>query len=196
MAGLTPKQATFVQEYLVDLNGTQAAIRAGYSEHTANEQAARLLAKASVKEAVQVAMNERAERTGITADKVLTEFAKIGFTDLTSVISWGSKEVAFGYDDEGRKLAPQDIGDAVLVQREMAPFVEAIDSEMLTEMAKAAVAEVSLTKDGLRVKMHDKVGALTQMGRHLGMFKDKTELSGGVSVEAITVRIVDPKNGP
>lgn len=68
---LTPKQQIFVKEYLVDLNGTQAAIRAGYSERTANEQAARLLAKVSVQQAVQEAMQERSEITGITSNYVL-----------------------------------------------------------------------------------------------------------------------------
>jgi phage terminase small subunit len=61
----------FVKEYLIDLNATQAAIRAGYSEKTANEQGARLLANVSVSEAIQHGMNERSKRTEITADYVL-----------------------------------------------------------------------------------------------------------------------------
>lgn len=71
MADLSSKQMTFVREYLVDLNATQAATRAGYSPRTANEQGARLLAKASVAEAVQAGMDARAARTEITADYVL-----------------------------------------------------------------------------------------------------------------------------
>ena len=68
---LTPKQEAFVREYLIDLNGTQAAIRAGYSAKTANEQASMLLAKLNIQQAVQEAMAARAERTNITADYVL-----------------------------------------------------------------------------------------------------------------------------
>jgi phage terminase small subunit len=68
---MTPKQQRFVEEYLIDLNGTQAAIRAGYSARTANEQAARLLANASVADAVREAQAKRSERTEITADYVL-----------------------------------------------------------------------------------------------------------------------------
>ena len=68
---MTPKQRRFVDEYLIDLNGTQAAIRAGYSARTANEQAARLLANASVSAAVAEAQANRSLRTGITADYVL-----------------------------------------------------------------------------------------------------------------------------
>ena len=68
---LTLKQETFVAEYLVDLNATQAAARAGYSEKTANEQGARLLANVSVQKLIQERMNKRSERTEITADYVL-----------------------------------------------------------------------------------------------------------------------------
>ena len=69
---LTPKQQAFIKEYLVDLNATQAAIRAGYSEKTARQIAAEYLAKPNIKAAVQEAMDERAQRTEITADYVLT----------------------------------------------------------------------------------------------------------------------------
>ncbi|KAF0844337.1 phage terminase small subunit [Methylovorus glucosotrophus] len=68
---LTPKQAMFVQEYLIDLNATQAAIRAGYSEKTANEQGARLLANVSVRSKVDELMKDREKRTEITQDYVI-----------------------------------------------------------------------------------------------------------------------------
>ena len=71
MAKLTAKQQRFVEEYLIDLNATQAAIRAGYSPKTANEQGARLLANASVQEAIAKAMAERSRRTGISQDRVI-----------------------------------------------------------------------------------------------------------------------------
>lgn len=70
---MTPKQAAFVSEYLIDLNGTQAAIRAGYSEATANEQASRLLANVSIAAAVAEAQAKRAEECGIDAAWVLKE---------------------------------------------------------------------------------------------------------------------------
>ncbi|OZB07103.1 MAG: hypothetical protein B7X61_15770 [Gallionellales bacterium 39-52-133] len=68
---LTIKQETFVAEYLVDLNATQAAIRAGYSAKTANEQGSRLLANVSVQKLIQERMSQRAERLEITSDYVL-----------------------------------------------------------------------------------------------------------------------------
>lgn len=73
---LTPKQQLFVDEYLTDLNATQAAIRAGYSKKTANEQGARLLANVKVWAAIQERMNERSERTQIDSDFVIQGIVK------------------------------------------------------------------------------------------------------------------------
>jgi len=72
-AGLTAKRERFVREYLVDLNATQAAIRAGYSPKTANEQGARLLANVSIRDAITRGQQDRAERLQVTADKVLRD---------------------------------------------------------------------------------------------------------------------------
>lgn len=74
---MTPKQQTFVNEYLVDLNATKAAIRAGYSEKTANEQGARLLANVSVSTAIQQAQEERAEKLGRSAEDVLRDIQSL-----------------------------------------------------------------------------------------------------------------------
>lgn len=86
MAKLTAKQQRFVEEYLIDLNATQAAIRAGYSPKTANEQGARLLANASVQEAIAKAMAERSRRTGISQDRVIQELARIAFVNPKNII--------------------------------------------------------------------------------------------------------------
>ncbi len=76
MSDFTPKQARFVEEYLIDLNATQAAIRAGYSAKTANEQGAQLLAKLSIREAVVEAQAIRSRRTEITQDEVIQGLKK------------------------------------------------------------------------------------------------------------------------
>lgn len=81
MAKLNDRQKRFADEYLIDLNATQAAIRAGYSKKTANEQAARLLANVSLQEYVQFRAKQREKRTEITQDRVLAELAKVGFKD-------------------------------------------------------------------------------------------------------------------
>lgn len=69
---LTPKQQRFCEEYLIDLNATQAAIRAGYSEKTAQEQASRLLSNVMVQAAIDAGKKQRSANTGITAERVLT----------------------------------------------------------------------------------------------------------------------------
>lgn len=145
---LTPKQARFVDEYLIDLNATQAAIRAGYSAHTANEQGSRLLANVSIQAALAERRVKLSVSTGITPERVLEELGRIGFSDMRKFAKWGST-------------------------------VALVDSATLSEDDARCVAEVSerMTKFGpsLSFKLHDKVGALTQIGRHFGMFTDKIE---------------------
>lgn len=75
---LTPKQERFVEEYLVDLNGSAAARRAGYSEKTSGPIAQQLLAKTSIQEAIAARRAERSERTGITADEVVMMIRQVG----------------------------------------------------------------------------------------------------------------------
>jgi phage terminase small subunit len=83
---LTPKQQRFVEEYLIDLNGTQAAIRAGYSKATAQEQSSRLLSNVKVQDAVVKLRQEQQERTGISADRVVQEAWKIVTADPRDLI--------------------------------------------------------------------------------------------------------------
>lgn len=82
---LTDRQARFCEEYLIDLNATQAAIRAGYSEKTANEQGARLLANVSVQEKIAELKAERAKRTEMTQDSVIQELAAVAHAEVKGV---------------------------------------------------------------------------------------------------------------
>lgn len=83
---LSLKQQRFVDEYMVDLNATQAAIRAGYSANSAAEQAYDLLRKPQISAAISVARKAQQERTGITADRVLTEIALVAFADTRELV--------------------------------------------------------------------------------------------------------------
>ena len=152
---LTPKQTRFVEEYLVDLNATQAAIRSGYSAKNADKIGPELLGKTRVSQAVAKAIQTRSERTKITTDRVLKEFSRIGFSDMRDFMSWGS---------DGVKV--KDSGD-------------------LTEDQARAVAEVSETKGdkggAIKLRLHDKQAALVNCARHLGMFKDKLDVGGNVT---------------
>ncbi|KAA8689576.1 Terminase small subunit [Pseudomonas caricapapayae] len=163
---LTAKQQRFVDEYLIDLNATQAATRAGYSKKTANEQGSRLLANVSVSAAIRQGMNARSGRVEITQDMVLKELAKIGFSDIRKVVRWGETQVRMvdGEDD-----GPED----------MVPYhgLALIDSTEIDDNTAGAIAEVSQGRDGLKVKLHDKKGALVDIGRHLGMFSAPGHLS-------------------
>lgn len=81
MAGLTAKQQRFVEEYLVDLNATQAAIRAGYKAKTAAVIGSENLKKPYVKAEIQKRQQEKSNKTGITQERVLNELAKVAFAD-------------------------------------------------------------------------------------------------------------------
>lgn len=168
---LTPKQAKFVEEYLIDLNATQAAIRAGYSEKTAYSVGNENLSKPEIATALAEAMAERSKRTEITADMVLRELAKIGFADIRKAVVWRANVTGMVQDDDGT--------ERLAVTNE----VQVIDSDRLDDETAAAVAEISQTaQGGLKIKFHDKKAALDSIGRHLGMFKDKVEHSGGVTL--------------
>ena len=96
MTDLTPKQQRFVEEYLVDLNATQAAIRAGYSVKTAKEQGSQNLTKLHIREAVEVAKAKRTERTEITQDMVIEGLHKEATRDDASA-SHGARVAAWGH---------------------------------------------------------------------------------------------------
>lgn len=146
-SGLTPKQQRFVDEYLVDLNATQAAIRAGYSAKTAHSVGAENLTKPEIASAIQRAKDARSKRTQITSDRVLEELGRIGFSDMRAFVEWGPSRVTL------------------------------LDSDGLSAEESPAVAEVSQTTTqhggSIRFKLHDKVNALTQIAKHLGMFGEK-----------------------
>ena len=168
--GLTVRQAAFVREFLIDLNGKQAAIRAGYSPNGAGVQACRLFADANVAKAIAKAQTERAARTEITADRVLRELAKIGFANM------------------GDYMRSSPSGDPYL------------DFSALTDDQTAALQEVTVddyvegrgddarTVKRVKFKLYDKRAALVEIGRHLGMFVERHEVTGkdGGPIQVLT----------
>lgn len=137
---LTAKQARFVEEYLIDLSATQAAVRAGYSARTAASIGNENLRKPEISVAIAEAQKARSVRTGITADRVLQELSRVAFSDIREVLSWGPDWV---------KIKP---------------------SEGLSEDAAAAILRVTQTRHGtIRVKLHSKLTALEILARHLGL---------------------------
>lgn len=161
MANLTPKQQRFVEEYLIDLNATQAAIRAGYSERTANEQGSRLLANVSVSEAIAEAQAKREERTQIDADYVLKRLVEIDQMDVLDIM------------DDQMKIRPVNEWPKVWRQ-----YVTNLENLELSD------GEGCFKK----IKWPDKVKNLELIGKHVsvGAFKDKVEHSGKLEIQSIS----------
>lgn len=148
---LNEKQKRFVEEYLIDMNGARAARAAGYSESAARETASRLLKTPEVAEAVRKARASLSERTEITQDWVLQRWAAIADVDKRAF-----------FDDAGR-LRPVSEWT-----REMALAVDGLD---VTETEGEIAVKVS------KLKLSSSKAALDSIARHLGMFKDKVEVS-------------------
>lgn len=156
---LTEKQKRFVQEYLVDLNATAAARRAGYSEKTADRIGPELLGKTCVSDAIKKAMEKRSARTEITQDRVLEELAAVAFsrgTDYANVIA-----------------------GCVVVN----------DTAQLTDAQKAAIISIKQTKEGVEIKLADKHRALELLAKHLGLLSEKGGYEDEVEDDPLTKSI-------
>jgi phage terminase small subunit len=176
---LDAKERRFVSEYLIDLDPCRAALAAGYSASMAKSKAYQWVSNSKTKPlvfaAIQNAMKARAERTEITADRVLKELGRIGFSDIRKAVKWHSALVTEEDNPDG--------GDIAVVKRIVTNQVEIIASEDIDGETAAAISEISQnTSGGLKIKFHDKRAALVDIGKHLGMFVEKHEHTGNVSL--------------
>lgn len=161
---MTAKQKRFCDEYLVDLNATQAAIRAGYSKRTANEQGARLLANVSVQEYIESRKRDREKRIEVTQDRVIEELSYIAFAKASDYARVVEKDAMV--EVEGTMIpALDDEGNPVKYRT-----VEPILTDKLTEEQKRAIAVIKKGRDGFEIKPYDKIKALELLGKHLGMW--------------------------
>lgn len=170
MAKLTAKQQRFCDEYLIDLNATQAAIRAGYSKKTANEQGARLLVNVSIQKKISELQKEREKRTEITQDSVLHELALIAFAKASDYARVVEKDAMVEVDENMVPVLDVD-GNQVKYRT-----VEPILTDELTEDQKKAIAVIKKGRDGFEIKPYSKIQALELLGKHLGMFTEKVEV--------------------
>lgn len=150
MAKLTEKQQRFVDEYLIDLNATQAAIRAGYSAKTADVQGSRMLGNVKVQQAISEVMAERSKRTGINQDRVVLELAKIALVKITDVV-----------DSKGRIKDTATEDDLACIES-----IKYKESE--SDTGSSVEREV---------KIASKLKALELLGKHLGMWNDKLDVN-------------------
>ena len=168
---MTEKQKRFCDEYLIDLNATQAAIRAGYKKQYANKFVYKILNNPNVKEYLEKRMKDREERTEITQDDVVREIAAIAFSNPSDFFKVIDRPITAGgipvRDEDGNIKTYKD--------------VEFINTDNLSEANKKAIAGIKQGSNGLEVKLNDKLKALELLGRHLGMFKDKVEIKGDIN---------------
>ncbi len=159
--GLTPKQEAFVNEYLIDLNATQSAIRAGYSEKTADQQACRMLTNVKVAEAITKAQAARSAKTGIDAAWVLTRLTQEATADLADIIG-----------DSG-ELRP--ISEWPLIWRQ--GLVTGVD-------VQENVVEGVKTGQTIKVKLSDRIKRIELIGKHVDVqaFRDQILQTGAITL--------------
>lgn len=149
---LTDKQKRFVEEYLVDLNATQAAIRSGYSRDTARAIGSENLSKPDIQEAIKEKQAELSESTNVTAKRVIEEYAKIAFSDVRNVLTVdGGLKDSSEWDDN---------------------TASAVASIKTSEVISPEGEKMGINRE---VKMYDKLRALDALGKHLGVFEKDNE---------------------
>jgi phage terminase small subunit len=150
--GLNAKQERFVREYVVDLNATQAALRAGYTKVSAGSSGHLLLKRAEVARAVDALL---AQEVGVTRTRIVDELARVGFANAGDFFEWGPDGVVVK-------------SSADLTEAQLAAVVE--------------VAETKPNEKGgggsIRVRLGDKIGSLAALAKLLGMIREKVEVGG------------------
>lgn len=164
---MTNKQKRFCKEYLIDLNATQAAIRAGYSPDTAGSIGAENLTKPEIQREVARDMAERSRRTGVNAERVVLELAKVAFVNVGNVI---------------------DATDATIKEDAAPEDLAAIQSIKVKYMGDMGIER--------EIRMADKLKALELLGRHLGMFNDKMRLDAKLDTGKLDSILAQLKGGP
>lgn len=150
MAKLNKRQQLFVEEYLIDLNATQAAIRAGYSAKTAGVIACEILTKPNIQQAIGQEMAKRSKRTGFNQDRIVQELARIAFVQITDVVS-----------EKGEIKNGATADDLACIESIKCKITE-------TDTGYSIDREV---------KIASKLKALELLGKHLGMWNDKLDLN-------------------
>lgn len=178
--GNNPKQSAFCREYVLDYNGTQAAIRAGYSKKTANEQAAQLLAKLSTQKEIQWRESLLENKVIITKDKILRELSIIGFANLADHIT---------IDDTTGCV------QAIGIDSLPAGASRAIKKVKERRVIKSTASGDEVLESTFEFELHDKQTALVNMGKELGMFRDKHEIDVNQPINITIKKFYRGKDG-
>lgn len=153
---LTKKQQLFVDEYLIDLNATQAAIRAGYSVESARDIGCENLTKPNIQQAIAEKMAERSKRTGVNQDRVVLELAKIAFVNISDVV-----------DTDTGEILPNASQDDLAC-------IESVKFKQSDNQYGGSIER--------EVKVASKLKALEMLGKHLGMWNDKVDVNVTIPV--------------
>lgn len=173
MKPLTDKQQAFVNEYMIDFNGTQAAIRAGFNPKSARTTASDMLAKPNIAAAVARARAKQDRRTGITADRVLQELARLAFVDARRLIDNDTGEIKPGASDD----------DSAAISSVKVKIIPTEDGNIIER----------------EVKMHDKIKALDLLSKHLGITdaqRNATSSTGDSASGVIQIPVVADMSAP
>ena len=155
---MTPRQERFISEYLVDLCGAKAAIRAGYSAKTAKEQASRLLTNANVRAAIENGKASQLERAELSADRVLEELRRVAFSNLVDF-----------FDVDGNLKPVQDLTP------EQGSGLASL--ELILKNAEGGNGKVDRV---LKLKLCDKLRALELLAKHYGLLVERLDYAGEV----------------
>lgn len=193
---LTPKQQLFVDEYIIDFNATRAAKAAGYSEESAQQIGSQNLSKLVIDNAITEAITARRNRCHITADHVLLKWWDIANTDyneLSSVRRTACDMCHFTVETEGNEPIDRTINpECRNCQGEGVPYVFIADTEKLSAAGKLVYQGAKETKFGIEIQTADRMKALDNVARHLGMFKDTVN---HVSEDGSMTPVVNNFNG-
>lgn len=167
---LNERQIRFCQEYIIDLNGTQSAIRAGYSVDTAQQQSSDLLLKPLIQEYVQELLDDRASRTKATADKAISE--------IYHLVSFDPAEI---FDDNGNIQNIRSLPKEIRKSISSLEVFEEYSGKGTKSDPKEYAGRIK------KIKFWDKTKAIELLARHLKLLTDKTELIGDVGMTKIFI---------
>jgi phage terminase small subunit len=159
VARLTARQKKFCDEYLIDLNATQAAIRAGYSPNSAGAIGGENLKKPEIRARIDAALAEQSRRTGVTADRVVRELARVAFVNAEDVIDFDTATIKNGSSRD----------DTAAIASVKVKTIPTTDGEGIER----------------EIRLADKLKALELLGKRFGMFTDNVNVSGDIGVTIV-----------
>lgn len=176
---MTDKQIIFANEYLIDLNGTRA-YKEAYphvkNDNTAAAAATRLMNNPEVKDYIDKRIKDRLERIEVTQDDVIQELAAIAFANGSDYAKVVTKPVMIQTSEGDYVPVLDSEGNQMYCQA-----VEITETDKLSRRQIKAISGIKQGKNGIELTTYDKVKALELLGRHLGIFKDKVEVSGNIN---------------